>query len=280
MTLSLASALSIVLFSFVAQSAPKVILVSDIDDTIKVSHVLNQVGKVTRALDQTTPFLGMAQIYQLIVNENPQTTKVVYLSNAPESVAGIPALRFSHQGLLDRNHFPNGELVLREDMFDQSHKIRTLRELIQKEMPDVLILVGDNGEKDVDVYHQATQEFAYLTKMKVVTFIHQLYGSKESSFLPDFLKETGRLPYAEQMGYVTPIEISLKLNDLGLLKQNSVDWMIENVAPVIVAEQSFKWDGLRPLSFPLFKDCSDFRWSFSQPENLRELIEKIEQECN
>lgn len=273
-----------------AVPAPKVLLVSDIDDTIKVSHVLNKVGKFARAVDATTPFKGMAQLYQLIVNQNPASTKVAYLSNAPkdigaipnapQAIAGVPAASVTHQLFLNFNHFPKGELILRENLQDQEHKTKALRMLIEREKPDILILIGDNGERDIDFYRQATQEHAYMKNMQVLTFIHQLYKTEASIYLPDFLDETGREVFPEQMGYVTPIEISLKLNEERVIGKDKVDWMIKNVAPAIVAEDKIKWDGLKPITFPFFKKCPEFKWTLSRPQQLQSLIQRIESECN
>lgn len=277
--------------------APKVLLVSDIDDTIKVSHVLNKVAKFARAVDATTPFKGMAQLYQLIFNQNPATTKIVYLSNAPKNFgalpnvpkefAAIPASSVTHQWFLDFNKFPKGELILRDNLEDQEHKAKALRRLIETEKPDVLIMVGDNGEKDVDFYKQATEEHAYMKNMLVLTFIHQLYKSEASLYLPDFFDETGRALFPDQIGFVTPVEIALKLKEQGILAQDKVDWMLNKVAPAIVAEAEIKWDGLKPISFPFFKKCSDFKWNFvrfqetkEQTLKLQTLIQRIENECN
>lgn len=263
-----------------ANQAKKILLVSDIDDTIKVSHILSRFGKYARALDITTPFRGMAPLFQLIQNENPFSTQIVYLSNAPKELVGVPAASVSHQLFLVNNRFPEGELILREDITDPNHKIRTLRRLIEAEMPDVLILIGDNAEKDVDVYHEVTREYAYLTQMQVVTFIHQVYSAKNNFFIPDAFEEIGRLPYAEQVGFVTPVEISLKLNELGLLKSESVAWMIKNVSPLIATEDRVKWDGLAPITFPSFKNCSNFKWNFTRPMGLEWMIKRVEKECN
>lgn len=257
----------------------KVLLVSDIDDTIKVSHVLSNIGKISRASDVTTPFMGMAPLYQLIINQNPASTKVIYLSNAPEELAGIPALKYSHQTFLSLNHFPPGQLLLREDFFEENHKIKVLRQLIDQETPDVLIMVGDNGERDAEIYHQIVTEYSY-SKMQMHTFIHQLYASKNSFLVPNFLEEIGKTIYPEQNGYVTPIEIGLKLNENGLFKTISVDWMIQHMVPAIVAEKRFKWDGLKPLTFPQFMNCTDFKWNSPIPQSLQKLIQKIESECN
>lgn len=264
--------------SLFAQS-PRVLLVSDIDDTIKVSHVLSNIGKISRAADVTTPFMGMAALYQLIINQNPASTKVIYLSNAPEELAGIPALKYSHQTFLSLNHFPPGQLLLREDIFEKNHKIKVLRQLIDQESPDVLIMVGDNGEKDAEIYHQIVTEYSY-SKMQMHTFIHQLYSSQNSFLVPDFLEEIGKPLFPEQNGYVTPIEIGLKLNEQKLFNTSSVEWLIQRLAPAIVAEKRFKWDGLKALTFPQFMNCSDFKWKMPTPQSLLNLLQKIESECN
>lgn len=263
-----------------AWASRKVLVVTDVDDTIKVSHVLKNISKVGRAADIYSPFTGMAQLFQLIRNENPGSTRLAYLSNAPEELVGIPAASLTHGAFLKQNRFPEGDLILRKDVFDSEHKIKSLRILIESEMPDVLILIGDNGEKDVDVYQQISQEYAYLTHMQVVTFIHQLYSSKNSFFVPDAFEEIGRSLHAGQIGYVTPIEISLKLNELSLIGADKTEWMIQNIAPFIVKEDRFKLDGFMAMTFPRFKNCSDFKWTFARPAELKSLIQRIENECN
>lgn len=275
---SLSSLLIIYVFPVLASSG-KVLLVSDIDDTIKVSHVLSTIGKFSRAADVTTPFQGMAELYHLIINENPSSTKVIYLSNAPENLAGLPVLKISHQTFLSLNHFPPGELSLRQDIFETNHKLKELQRLLKNEKPDVVILIGDNGERDAEIYHQIALEFSS-AKIKIVTYIHQLYSVQNSIFKPDFLEEMGKPILSDQNGFVTPIEISLKLNEQGLLSGSGVDWMIQHIAPAIVSEERYKWDGLRPLTFPHFKNCQDFKWIYPRSTELQPLISKIESECN
>ena len=277
---SLTMVLTTLLITVSAQAKSKVLLISDIDDTIKVSHVLSTAAKISRAADVTTPFLGMSQLYQLIVNENSASTKVIYLSNAPDEIGGVPALTLSHQTFLNFNKFPAGELLLRDGLFEENHKLKAIRELVESEQPQTIIMIGDNGEQDSEIYEQIKNEYAE-SGIKMVTFIHQLYSSNSSSFIPDFLEERGHAIFPGQNGFATPIEISLQLNDLGLLSIASVDWMIKNIAPHIVAESSFKWDGLEAISFPSFKDCSDFQWSRPLLRiDLADLVKKIERRCN
>lgn len=273
-----------VLLLFSAQgllaSTAKTLLVSDIDDTIKVSHVLNIFGKVVRSTDVTTPFRGMSDLYRFIQkDQNLTSEKIIYLSNAPEKIAGVPALKISHQTFLKVNQFPEGVLDLRPDIFEQNHKIKELRRLIDQTMPEVVILIGDNGEKDAEIYHQIQAEYASVG-IQVVTFIHQLYSSRESAFLPDRLSEKGHSLYPEQFGFVTPIEIALKLTELDLITEDSLQKLIDRNIKDIVNESSIKWDGLRPITFPLFKNCEDFKWNLSRGQQLLPLIKKIEHECN
>lgn len=269
------------------QSLPKLLLISDIDDTIKVSHVLNKADAASRAADVTTPFTGMAQLYQWVSNSHTNT-QIVYLSNAPEEVAGIPAFKISHQTFLNYNHFPKGELDLREDIFDQNFKITEIRRLLKSEKPDIVIFVGDNGERDAEIYHQATIEFAQ-SGIQFHTFIHQLYSKEKSFFKPDFLEELGHSIFPEQHGFVTPIEVALQLRDDSLISSAGLQWMLQNVAPYISQEKDFKWDGLKQITFPFFSNCADFEWATKRSEGglessesklLEQLKQKIEKECH
>lgn len=260
----------------------KTLLVSDIDDTIKVSHILNLGGKVSRAADVTTPFRGMAELYRLIHYAGADVT---YLSNAPQEIAGIPALELSHKTFLSLNAFPYGPVLLREDLRedlrDPDHKINELRRLMREERPDRIILVGDNGERDPEIYARFQREFAGQAEM--VTFIHQVYNSRATGLLPGFtpafLLEKGAALQAGQIGFVTPVEIALELRNRGWLPADAYNWMAANIAPAIVAESRFKWDGLQALTFPAFKRCQDFRWHWPLPDELRGLHAKIMSVC-
>ena len=116
--------------------------------------------------------------------------------------------------------------------------------------------------------------------MKVVTFIHQLYATERSFLIPDFLQEIGLKIFPDQVGFVTPVEISLTLQSMGIISKASRDWMIKNVVPRIVAESRQLIDGFEPMTFPRFKKCEDFRWHFENSAELSSLIKKIEHECN
>ncbi len=265
-----------------AESNRKVLLISDIDDTIKSSHVLNTYGKIGRAGNVTIRFSGMAQLYQLIVNENPLSTKIVYLSNAPKQILDIPIIRYGHQMFLNYNNFPYGELDLRESIFEKDHKIKELRRMITKEKPDVVIMIGDNGEQDAAIYRQATLELQN-ENLKMVTFIHQLYSVNpnivDEVLGTDCFSEKGHALEANQTGFVTPVEIAIELNRQKLLSDDKKQWMIDKVAPFIASESIFASDVVGTITFPVYINCSDFKWQWEITNDLRPLVSKIERSC-
>ena len=272
--------------SAVAQNK-KVLLVSDIDDTIKVSNVLGTAAKFARALDVTTAFTGMPQLYQTIVNENVNSTRIAYVSNAPHDIKGIEVMKYSHSNFLSYNEFPEGELILRLDITDQNHKINTIRKLIKEEKPELVIMVGDNGERDIEIYAQATKELN-AQGIETLTYIHQLYSSTRGllSYIGiNLFSEIGKKVLPNQLGYVTPLEIAYDLKNKNLLRKVSYDWLIRKVMRNIINEESsnFDIDILESMTFPSFSKCTDFKWNVKTlgvvPTELVPLVSKLNKQC-
>lgn len=277
MIMSALIVVSVALLSAVSQAntqttGKKVLLVSDIDDTIKVSNILSLTSKYVRAFNITTPFTGMSQLYQLIANEHEGNIQIAYLSNAPQEIQGVEVMRISHENFLSLNDFPKGDLLLRADIKDQNHKINSIRELVKTLKPELVIMVGDNGERDVEVYEQAAKEIKALG-LESVTYIHQVYSSKNWFF------EVGKKLVAGQIGFVTPFEIALDLNKKELLGQDSIDWMTQEVMPSILEEEFYDLDTLGSVAFPSFMNCSDFKWTTKVPTSLLPLASKINKRC-
>lgn len=249
--------------------SPELMLISDIDDTIKISHVLSN-DKFVNFLDFTTPFRGMSPLYTLLKNQYKDKIKIVYLSNAPKSILGFDSVGKSHVRFLKYNQFPEGELILRESLFDQNHKINRIRELIDSYHPKKVIFIGDNGERDAEIYYQAVNEFKG-SEIQFFTYIHQLYSKRSA-------KEVGKPLQAKQVGFVTSVELSYDLFKNSILNVEGYSWMTQKVMPLIVTEQEPLIETMIPLSFPDFKDCSDFEMKVFPPE-LMPLEQKIKIEC-
>ena len=139
-------------------------LVSDIDDTVMVTHlpriliagwntfIRSELGR------EQVP--GMSAMYRALLAERP-TMPIFYLSTGAWNVA--PAItRF-----LRRHSYPVGPLLLTDwgptntgwFRSGQEHKERELRRLRQ-EFPDIRwILVGDDGQHDPVIYGEFAHEF-------------------------------------------------------------------------------------------------------------------------
>lgn len=275
------SFLSTIAFS---QEKQKVLLVSDIDDTIKISHVLESAKAAARAANLTATFTGMSQLYTLIQRDHQ--AKVVYLSNAPDEILGLDPIRVLHENFITYNKFPAGPVLLRAELADKNHKITQLRRLLKEENPQVMILIGDNGERDVEIYQQFVNENKANTSLKIVSYIHQVYGSKADNIFDqvvgtEYFSQIGKKLALGQIGFVTPVEIAIDLNSKNLLSQKSTAWMLSNIAPYIAREKrSGVLDFVGASAFPRWLNCSDFQWRWPIFREITGLVEKLKYECN
>ena len=219
----------------------RTLFVSDIDDTIKVSHVLDKSDAVLNALKIRNQFTGMSQFYQMYRNVDP-TAIFVYVSSAPEII-----MDRSHRVFLRYNKFPPGELFLRKSLQDTQFKLRTIRKLIQTHNPERLILVGDNGEHDPAIYARIHAEYPTIPTF---TFIHQLYSVHSKS-------ERGSRLEADQIPFVTAVDLSMRFNEKQLVPfYNETFGFLSKFALSIVKENFKNDDGLQAI--PPWEDCRDY----------------------
>ncbi len=218
----------------------KTILVSDIDDTIKNAHILDKSESARNAFDVSNLVLGMGWAYQSLAETDP-SIKFFYLSNAPRFL-----MAKSHQKFLATHAFPSGPLFLRASLFEKEHKIKMLRTLIQLERPNTIILVGDNGERDIPIYNQARIEFP---QVQFVTFIRMAYFTQST-------EESGVALMDQQTGFATSFELFSKWNQLGLINKDQLRSFVEAFKASLEAEDG-TGEGGRPMIFPEWLDCRD-----------------------
>lgn len=198
LTLTLKFFLLSILLCIAPRAFAKTLIVSDVDDTIKVGHVLNLTESAKRALDYKTHFFGMPSLFQLIKSESK--AQLAYVTNAPAFV-----MKEVHQKFLTFNRFPLGDYFPRDLRVDKfQHKFNTIVRLVEKVNPSTLILIGDNGELDPEVYLQIRRKF-HGEKMRVITYIRTLYSDRGD--------EKGVEPKVGQLGFVSPFEIALDLEE-------------------------------------------------------------------
>lgn len=153
----------------VADPANRFGIISDLDDTILVSGVLEKrvllKNSLTVPAERREVVPGMAALYQRLLRQNPvpEASVVFYVSASPKQLTDNLRGFLRHQG------FPRGVLRLKEfseasdaSLFDhdqQDYKLRAL-ETVFYAYPEVrFALFGDDGEQDPEIYAALQKKF-------------------------------------------------------------------------------------------------------------------------
>lgn len=198
----------------------KVILVSDIDDTLQMTLVkptsLRDVGRFLLDLFKShDSFVGLSPLYNFL---NAKGIEIHYVSGAPERIRTIP------DKFLQTSAFPVDQLWLRPnlDISTQDFKVQKIKDLIAENPNAAFIFVGDNGEMDTLVYH----EIAKLYPEKVLaTYIHKLYAFGN--------KGPGKPLEENQTSYITGAELALSLKNLGFLTAMETKTVLKHVSSAV-----------------------------------------------
>lgn len=131
-------------------------IISDIDDTIKDSNVLNkQQLLINTFLNDFVAATGMSDWYNKI-SKSSSNVSFHYVSSSPIQL--YPIL----QEFIDKEQFPKGSMHLRESTRwnrviasegeSKAHKIAAIQKLLDAYPQRNFILVGDSGEEDPEIY--------------------------------------------------------------------------------------------------------------------------------
>jgi phosphatidate phosphatase APP1 len=134
------------------------LVISDFDDTVALTNVTDRSRFFAAALLQdadTQPAIaGMSAFYHCLVVEQRIPVPLAFVSGSPHQYAG----RIS--AFLRRNGFPMAGLYLRDFGPDtlSDYKQPAIRSLLRA-LNQKVILIGDSGEHDPEVYAQIRREF-------------------------------------------------------------------------------------------------------------------------
>lgn len=247
-----------------AAAQAKILVISDIDDTLKVSHVLSKTRAAVSALDDDSRFAGMSKLFRSIRDAHSDI-EFHYVSLAPKLLMGE-----QHKDFLKENDFPITALHMNSGIKqDPQLKQKVIRQLLTEKQPELVIYFGDNGQFDTIVYNDMNNEFPQIPS---VTYIREAYSRLSASEHPT-------LP--GQIGFVTAVEVTIDLISRGLLPADSY-------APVeqVVYKRLKKDDGdenFGVMIFPEWQDCRDFKWIWdikNPPQKLQEIRTAITQRCS
>lgn len=241
--------LLLVCMSIWSQAWAKGLVISDIDDTLKVTHSLSRWDALLSIKDHKSRFALMSQWLNALKTEHQGEVEFHYVSAALEW-----PMHEEHKEFLIRNHFPQGSLWTRPSLLltPTYFKVQRIKKILSlRPHWDWVILVGDNGEQDPEVYAEIASQLSSNYKGSLHIFIRQAYDRPRTL-------NTHPMTY-----FVTTYELVLETIKKGLLQSRVLPifehWMLQ----IINHESAYqKHHGL--FVFPEWLDCRAFQWAWGQ----------------
>jgi len=138
-------------FSGSAQGYKDIVIVSDFDDTYKITNTTSKGGMVKNVLFSDDVFEGMSSLYKKM---NSDCKAFYFLSSSPR------ALQKKITNLLTENGLGNANLVLAELGEDrQEYKYNNIIEVIKFYPQSKVILIGDDSQHDPEVYMKVAKDY-------------------------------------------------------------------------------------------------------------------------
>jgi hypothetical protein len=152
------------------------ILVSDIDDTVRVTNVQYPIDAVLRFFLSDHYFAGMRELYSELSTE--EGSELVFVSGSPQTFSSLVSESLVREG------FQSFELHLKPSLFSSTAEFKSrVFEQISSASPLPLIFLGDDTEHDPDV--TATFQQSHPDRSLKV-YIHQVAGNPLPSELTPF----------------------------------------------------------------------------------------------
>lgn len=208
------------------KNSPPFVVISDFDDTIKITHVLAKNDAVRNGFFRNDTFLGMSTLFQ---QWNLAAESLVYLSGSPQ------LMRRRIENTLVQNAFPLGDLILSNWLHKwtrwqnvYSFKLSALmNERRKRDVP--FVLMGDDTQSDAQAFSDFRAHDPAL-QASIPIYIHRVTGRP----LPDGV-----------IGYATAFEVALnELEDARLTPLQTME-----VGKAILNSDRFD------LLFPNFVKC-------------------------
>lgn len=158
----------LLLFSLVptfAHAADAFIIISDVDDTVKVTNVGSKKRALKAALTSRLVFAGMPELYRQLLGASSPKERLTFVSGSPH------LLETKVDETLRQAQFPAYTLVLRDrkewndPVFD--YKVSHLNQMYGSSDARFL-MIGDDTEKDAEVYlrfSRSTEDPIYIRRV-------------------------------------------------------------------------------------------------------------------
>lgn len=159
--------LILVLMLLVSSNAFSLSVISDLDDTLKITNVENKPRAVWNALFNKSAFKGMPEFLNLVKPND------LYIVSASPNLLNARINAFIDHNKIEVNEIHTRELS--ELGQKRKYKLETMREILKRSQ-DQFILMGDNVEIDESIYQQIQKEFP---EQVVGIYTHKVSSDKK-----------------------------------------------------------------------------------------------------
>ncbi len=202
----------------------KTMIISDIDDTIKISHIL---GYKFSALRMKKEFTGLSALYNaFICNKEESQKKRTYCKNNRglvhsdkrwvNYVTGAPGrLQVFGREFLSLTSYPQGVVKGKGSHSVGTHEFKRseISNIIKNTNMNSYILIGDNGEHDPIAYYEASQKFP---KKDINMYLHKIYSLDNNE------DEVGKKLEKNQVPYLTASDLAVHFYKKKLIEEKDV----------------------------------------------------------
>lgn len=144
-------------------------IISDVDDTILVSHATEIFKKLQLVLTKNAhtrlPFKGVSALYNALVSGKKQSDNPIFFVSSSEwnlydFLVDFCKIRNIPKGVfLLQNYKKNLKQLLFTGGGNHEHKLIKIREILVFYPKLKFILIGDSGQKDPEIYSKIVEEF-------------------------------------------------------------------------------------------------------------------------
>lgn len=156
-------------------------VISDIDDTIKVTQTSDPIGILrTTFLDKPEPCAGMPELYKFIQSVIQDTSPWFYLSASPYNLYSF-LREFSHQ------HYPHGTIILRDASWmslpgllttltlgTEDYKVDRMEKIHSWIPQRKMICIGDSTQSDPEAYGEIYRSFPGWVKVILIRKVEDI----------------------------------------------------------------------------------------------------------
>jgi hypothetical protein len=225
--------------------APSTLVIADVDDTLKITHSQSFWDSLNYVQDTSSRFMGMEDVFKILAAP-PTQASFVYLAQPQELLAGRVQSEF-----LNLNHFPQGLVVHGRADDGVELRLQTLSNILKSQPTDRVILVGNNGGFDAEVFSRLVQQFP---KIHFLTYVHVVYSTNADT-------EVGKTVLDGQTGYVTAVEMLLDLDQNQVVSLVSVRPLMNSLITRILVDTKTPAPG-KDRAIPNFVNCENFYWKW------------------